>query len=495
MIAVFTQPYWAIASRRVSRDLWDQARRFVSKNLIFIVSFSSVPGFTMAALDDTGKNALSNLVVDASLGDFSHTEAMAIAQWLNTVDPRLYGFNFSKDSTNYLLERFNINQDLAAKDQQGADLTTIFGPGHLSLFNFSSQGASCSGSRSLGGSDPQTCLEYVPGLNSSVVNSVATLVQLTTISNTFSRPTAQFQRDIRRFVAHSFSNEGSGGGASADGYLFEGRMGTYFSGGGSFGSLDAKSSPIAGQGRDGFSTYNQTGTGALDYQLSDWAILGTLLNYTGTQNFLANSGGRLYADSYRVMPFLSLIPFDNAYVDIMAGYGHQAYSNFATKGLLATAQNFNSNQALASVDLGYNLAFESLELTGFAGGSFISTNVSGYRDALTGLTVMPYTVSSWTSTLGAQAAYSISTSVGVVQPVVRLEWVHAFNTSEQTTIVNPSGGLQPIQSVAGVPDWANITAGVQSVLPEGITAFLNYQGQAMAGGRNQGVMAGLRMEY
>jgi uncharacterized protein YhjY with autotransporter beta-barrel domain len=494
MIAVSTDPSRVVSSRS-SWDLLDQVKHFASKSLIFIASFTSLPGVTMAALDDIGKNALSNLIVDASLGDFSHTQALAIAQWLNTVDPRLYGFNFSKDSTNYLLERFSINQDLATKDQEGADLTTIFGPGHLSLFNFSSQGTTCSGSRSLGGGDPQTCLEYVPGLNSAAVDSVATLVQLTTISNTFSRPTAQFQRDIRRFVAHSFNHEGSGGGASADGYLFEGRIGTYFSGGGSFGSLDAKTSPIAGQGRDGFSTYNQTGSGALDYQLSDWAILGALFNYTGTQNFLANSGGRLYADSYRIMPFLSLIPFENAYVDIMAGYGHQAYSNFATKGLMATAQNFDANQALASVDLGYNLAFEALELTGFAGGSFISTDVSGYRDALTGLTVMPYTVSSWTSTLGAQAAYSISTSLGVVQPVVRLEWVHAFDTSQQTTIVSPSGGLQPIQSVAGVPDWANITAGVQSVLPEGLTAFLNYQGQAMNGGRNHGVMAGLRMEY
>ena len=225
MIAVSTDPSRVVSSRS-SWDLLDQVKHFASKSLIFIASFTSLPGVTMAALDDIGKNALSNLIVDASLGDFSHTQALAIAQWLNTVDPRLYGFNFSKDSTNYLLERFSINQDLATKDQEGADLTTIFGPGHLSLFNFSSQGTTCSGSRSLGGGDPQTCLEYVPGLNSAAVDSVATLVQLTTISNTFSRPTAQFQRDIRRFVAHSFNHEGSGGGASADGYLFEGRIGT-----------------------------------------------------------------------------------------------------------------------------------------------------------------------------------------------------------------------------------------------------------------------------
>ena len=50
-------------------------------------------------------------------------------------------------------------------------------------------------------------------------------------------------------------------------------------------------------------------------------------------------------------------------------------------------------------------------------------------------------------------------------------------------------------SVLGIADWGNFTAGVQTTLPQGMMAFLNYQGQVMQGGQNNGVLGGLRLEF
>lgn len=111
-----------------------------------------------------------------------------------------------------------------------------------------------------------------------------------------------------------------------------------------------------------------------------------------------------------------------------------------------------------------------------------------------GVGVKPYTVNSVTATVGGQVTYNYSTAFGIIQPVVRAEWVHSFENNQSITVVNPSGGLQPIQSVVGIQDWANITAGFESVLPEGMVGFLNYQGQYMNGGQVNGVLGGFRME-
>ena len=479
-------------------------RRFLRLSS-FLLILSGFPGLTPAVVFDAqGRDAFGNLVVDSSLGDLTFQQAMTIANYLDTVDPKLYGLTFSQDATDYYLSNTAINQVLVEKDAGGSLLSSIFGPNKQSQYTFTESGQECTGSRSQGGSLPQTCLEFIPDAQYvATVNTLATVVQVTTISNTFNRPAAQFQREIGRFTQHSFKQAGTassdsksltGGGGAGDEYQFLGDFGLYFSGGGSFGSLAARPSLVPGQGRDAFGTYNQTGTGAVDYKVNDWMVAGVMFNYTGTQNYLALNAGQLYADSYRYMPFLSLIPFENSYVDIMAGYGHQNYLNYRNSEGNSYQANYTSDQALASIDMGYNYAINGFEITGFFGGSYISTNVSGYMETGSGVGVKPYTVNSATATVGGQATYNYSTSFGIIQPILRAEWVHSFENNQNITVVNPSGGLQPIQSAVGIHDWVNITAGFESVLPEGMVGFLNYQGQYMTGGQVNGVLGGFRME-
>ena len=455
----------------------------------FMLMFASMARMSGDAYGETlnsnGLGSLSNLMVDASLGEWDSYQAMSVANWFNTVNPNLYGFGFDQRQGDMSLALSDVNQQLEAADDSGWDLNSLVGPN--SRYNFTENGMSCA-------NDPERYIgSNVPGDVSSCIgfspleNSLATVIQVTTISNTFNRPTSQFQRDIRRFSANTMKQGITGGGSAADNYAFDGRFGTYFSGGGSFGSLDGNAS----QDRVGFNTYNQTGTGAFDYRFTDWAVAGFMFNYTGNQNDLFLNAGRLLTDSYRFMPFASFIPFDNAYIDVMAGYGYQTYDS-NRQGAMA---NYSSDQALASIDIGYTYPIGAFEITGFAGGSYIGTDVAGYTESVSETSVKPYNVSSWTSTLGSQFAYAISTNFGVVQPILRMEWVHAYNDAGTVTII-PQGGLATaLPSALGIYDWGNFTAGVQTTLPQGMMAFLNYQGQVMNGGQNNGVLGGLRLEF
>lgn len=467
-------------------------RSTISKNGLLLLSalLAQEPSLLSAqTLDATGIGSLTNLMVDASLGEWNRNQAGAVANFFNTVNPGSYGFGFDGYGDRSLALA-DINQQLVNADKGGWDLNSLYGPNNR--YNFGEEGMSC-GNASLGSkvsnvpSVVSDCIGFDPLNISSVESSLATVIQVTTISNTFNRPTSQFQRDIRRFAANTIKQGITGGGSAADNYAFDGRFGTYFSGGGSFGSLDGNAS----QDRVGFNTYNQTGTGAFDYRFTDWAVAGFMFNYTGNQNDLFLNAGRLSTDSYRFMPFVSFIPFDNAYIDVMAGYGYQTYDS-NRQGAMA---NYSSDQALASVDIGYTYPIGAFEITGFAGGSYIGTNVAGYTESGSGTSVNPYNVSSWTSTLGSQFAYAISTNFGVVQPILRMEWVHAYNDAGTVTII-PQGGLAtPLPSALGIYDWGNFTAGVQTTLPQGMMAFLNYQGQVMNGGQNNGVLGGLRLEF
>lgn len=450
-------------------------------------------------LNHDGQMALGNLLIDASYGEWSPAQAGYVVNWLDGVNPRYYGFNF--DRSTYALWNPGIDQLMKDADQKSWDLSSLYGP--QGTYNFAENGMTCgpngppTGTSADPSQDVSGCIGYVPG------GGIRDAVDITTISNTFDRPTSQYQRDIRRFAANSLQQGMMGGGSASDNYAFDGRFGTYFSGGGSFGSLDGQLAPGPGAvnlnnpnnySRVGFNNYNQTGTGAFDYRFTDWAVGGFLFNYTGTQTNMYLNAGQVMADSYRFMPFASFIPFDNAYIDVMAGYGYQTFNTVLSQ---SGSASYSADQALASIDLGYTLPFGAFELTGFAGGSYIGTDVSGFTLSQSGVTVQPYHVTSWTSTVGTQFAYAISSSVGVVQPILRVEWVHAYNTQGTVYIgnTNGAGGLQPVPSVLGISDWGNFTAGVQTTLPQGMMAFLNYQGQVMQGGQNNGVLGGLRLEF
>lgn len=479
----------------------------------------AIAGSTLLALVPSAASALStegplvDFLVDAGQGQFNSAEASDFLALLNEFQLDGYSLRFSDGSALPLsLPSGALNVALLGKEQGYAELRALTGPAGSFVFAAGADDdALCSATGAVSGSslsDIATCLgaasgsplgaELSPG--SSLRAAAAAASQVNTIDLLILRPTTQYMITLRRFVApmggyrsRDKDDEPSGGGAG-DPEALSGPWGVYFQGGGSFGSLDSSNR------NTGFNIDNQLATAGVDYRFSDALVAGFLFNFTGSQSRFAGVTGRVNADIYRFMPFVSITPFENAYIDIMSGYSYHSYdSNRSGSGTVAAA-SYSADQAMASINLGYSYPFGALELTGIAGGSYVGTDVNGYTERGQGtlVSVGDYHVSSWTSNLGLQLAYSYSAPFGVVQPQLRMEWVHEFdNQPHKFNVTVPALGNLALPLVAGnrVTDWGNISAGVQTLFAHGVVGFVNYQAQVFSEGQNHLVEGGVRLEF
>lgn len=125
--------------------------------------------------------------------------------------------------------------------------------------------------------------------------------------------------------------------------------------------------------------------------------------------------------------------------------------------------------------------------------------VHGYTEQGQGtlLKVKDYWANSWTSTLGALFTYAYSASFGVLQSILRLEWVHEFSDDPrpiQVFVPNQSL-LVSVARPALAHDWGNLMAAIQAVLPHGLVGYLSYQAQVLAIGDNHSVEGGARYQF
>lgn len=460
---------------------------------------------TASAVDSDG--LLVDFLIDSSEGHFSRGESSAFITLLNQFQLDGYSLRFSDGTPIPLsLTTENLEAALASKEEANADLVAITGPsGSLSFATSADADSTCSTGALIdlaSFNDILGCVGTQLQAASPLSAAVTTVSQVNTIDLLILRPTTQFMTSVRGFVENRSRVKWSGfasesrarGGGAGDQDPMLGPWGSYFNGGGSFGNLDTTAQ------NTGFNVNNQFATGGVDYRFSDAVVTGFLFNFTGSQVRYAADAGVVNADIYRFMPFVSVTPFENAYIDILAGYSYHAYNTSRFGSGTTAAANYSADQALASISLGYSHPIGALELTGFAGGGYVGTDVGGYQESGQGLLVSVggYHVSSWTSNLGLQADYSHGTSFGVLRPHLRLEWVHEFdNQGHAVNVIIPSLSNLALPVVAGqrVSDWGNLTAGLQAVFAHGFTGFANYQAQIFSAGENHVVEGGIRVEF
>ncbi len=451
------------------------------------------------ALALNANGPLLDILVDASSGELGSGEAQTVLARLNQFDLSAYSLQFNDGSRLSLnLSPGALNRALLAREETGVDLSAIRGPG--GTLTFGTEDITCGNLVPTFEANALLAVENCIGTQSfeqsANASAAAALAQINTIDLLINRPTTQMMIDIRRFVSRKSGNpsdQEQGGGASADDYPLAGPWGFYFQGGGSFANVNG--SP----GRTGFNLNNQLATGGVDYRFSDAVVTGFLFNFTGSSTALDRNAGQLDADIYRFMPFLNITPFENAYVDIVAGYSYHTYSSNRSSRDLRASADYSADQAIAAINLGYTYPIGALDITPFAGGSYIYTDVGGYAEQGQGnlLRVDGRRVSSWTSSLGLQLAYAYSAPFGVLQPNLRLEWVHEFaNDRRGVSVFVPAQSLVvTLPTAEPIRDWGNVAAGVQTILPNGIMGFVNYQAQVMSSGENHMVEGGVRLEF
>lgn len=309
------------------------------------------------------------------------------------------------------------------------------------------------------------------------------------------------------------------GGAAGDSSMFAGRLGVFANASGGFGDTDTN------EGETGFDSEVANVTGGVDYRFTDYLTGGLTLGYTNSDFDLALNSGELNADTYRIAPFISVVPIENAYLDALIGYARVDFDSirlsnlvtnpFAPAGQInarAAEAEFSADQFFTSLGAGYLFRRAAWTVRPYARFEYVHLDVENYAETGNGgpstvagslnLNVSAQNVSSVTSVLGAEAGYTFSTPLGVVTPRVRAEWVHEYRNSSREIFAEFQGAIAagisaPMRLSTAGPErnWANLGVNVQMNLPYSIAAFVGYETVIVEDSSNHIVLGGLRYEF
>ena len=355
------------------------------------------------------------------------------------------------------------------------------------------------------GTDPASCYAITPGITSNSLlqaaakdkENISAINAATTINLQLNRSTTQISQSLqsmRSLRNQPKPSKGSGSGDNA--YEMMGNFGLYANAGGTFGNVDSTANS------NGYNIYTRNFNSAIDYKINDLIVTGMLFGYTSSAVDLDNNGGNFNADTFRFSPFVSLSPTENTYIDIAAGYA--SHDNNSKRNCLlcsSTADaSFRTNEFNILAGLGYTHHFDAWSLRGYGQASTIYMDIGGYNEtgsSATGLLTMPSQyVLSITSTFGTELSYAWSLPFGVLVPRISAEWVREYaNDQRLITAQLQNGGITTIQTAAAQQDWGNAAAGLQMVLPNGVSAMLNFQSLIMSGATNHTIEGGVRMEF
>ncbi|WP_445371481.1 autotransporter outer membrane beta-barrel domain-containing protein [Methylomonas sp. HW2-6] len=298
-----------------------------------------------------------------------------------------------------------------------------------------------------------------------------------------------------------------GDGSGDNGYI--GPFGISISGGGGFGDRnDAR-------GQTGFDINTQHANAILDYRFDEQFAGGLSLGYLHSDRDFNFNSGYLNSDAYRVAPFLVYSPSANSYVSVLAGYSRLEFDSLrnVNAGLAndsitisGAAASYGADQFFTSLGAGYLAQMEWFNLRGFVRGDYSHTEIDGYQE--TGavmssggnatISMNGQTLDSFTTTMGAEIsrAFSVPSLYTVFIPRFRAEWVHEFENRRRQIDATLAGiQLTGLSTSAPERNWVNLATGVQMLLPQNITAFVDYEALLIENGSNQIVSGGVKIQF
>jgi len=298
--------------------------------------------------------------------------------------------------------------------------------------------------------------------------------------------------------------KGNGSGDSSN----IGPFGISVSGGGGFGDRnDAR-------GQTGFDINTQHANAILDYRFDEQFAGGLSLGYLHSDRDLNLNSGYLNSDAYRVAPFLVYSPSAKSYVSILAGYSRLEFDSLRNinAGLVngitisGAAASYGADQFFTSLGTGYIEQMEWFDLRGFVRGDYSHTEIDGYQETGAAMSsggnatisMNGQTIDSFTTTVGAEIsrAFTVPSLYTVFIPRFRAEWVHEFeNRSRQIDASLAGIPLIGLATAAPERNWLNLATGVQMLLPENITAFVDYEALLIENGSNQIVSGGVKIRF
>ncbi|MEM6676344.1 MAG: autotransporter outer membrane beta-barrel domain-containing protein [Pseudomonadota bacterium] len=303
--------------------------------------------------------------------------------------------------------------------------------------------------------------------------------------------------------------------------VFLGRLGVFVTADVRFGDKDATAEA------DGFDFVAPGVTVGADYRLTDSAVAGLAFTYRRSDidfdsSINTASGQSLDTDSFMITAYGTTTIGDAAYLEgtVYGGFGdHDSTRRIVISDTSAIGLSNIDERARANTDStqlgftlggGYDFTFGAATVTPMGRIEYIHSSIDGTTESGANgldLATSDQEIDSFTTQIGLQASYPISTSFGIISPYARGEWFHEFLNDNDAPVIRYASDFTTDSS--GAPNseftiseeevdrnYGVLSGGVTVTLPNGMTGFL--EGGATVGLENYSVFsvaAGVRFTF
>lgn len=240
-----------------------------------------------------------------------------------------------------------------------------------------------------------------------------------------------------------------------------------------------------------------------DYRFTDQLIFGLAFGYHNTDADLDDDAGDTEVEGYGVSLYGTYY-YGQFYINGIGTYGRSDYEStrkvdYVIGGTIVNQKfdgDADADQYGFSFGTGYDFLHKGFEFGPYGRLSYYKTEIDDYTEDLSGqntragfglaLDIDDQDIKSLSTNLGARAAKTFTTGIGVIAPYVQFDWQHEFENDTSAirgSFVNGGQGTVPGAAAANdilIPlddpdrDFFNLSLGVASVFPRGISAFVDY---------------------
>ncbi len=209
------------------------------------------------------------------------------------------------------------------------------------------------------------------------------------------------------------------------------RLGVFLSGRVSFGEQDDRS---ALGGEAGFELDTRGLTAGVDYRLTNSVFLGAAAGLLSTSSDLSHDGGALDARGGSLSVFGLFQPGRSLYLQGALTYGRSDYDmtrnlDLPVIGRKTARADTRGTQLAAGFDVGSDRHWRAHTFSGVVRTSYVRAEIDGYSERGADpfdIEVTAQEVESLQSELGLEWAYTGQLSWGLLQPVLRVSYLHEF---------------------------------------------------------------------
>lgn len=246
-----------------------------------------------------------------------------------------------------------------------------------------------------------------------------------------------------------------------------------------------------------------------DYRVTDQLIFGLAVNYQKTDADIDNNAGDTDVDGYGVSLYGTYY-YGQFYINGIGTIGRSDYDttrkvNYSVAAVGAPGQttvnqkfdgDTDSDEYGYSFGTGYDFFLKGFDFGPYGRLSYHKTKIDDYKEHQSGnnkdpgfgmaLKIDDQSIKSLSTNLGARASYAFTTGIGALTPYARFDWQHEYENDTSAirgSFVNGGQGSVPGAGAANdilIPlnnpdrNFYNLSLGVASVFPHGISAFVDY---------------------